>query len=182
MPGPRSIAVWLIVAIAAAVLGGCEEAPMTMATHRVDDPWSFAWGAIGNRPLLVEINGTPFDAESGRVEAVVVAAMTGVLRQRNASAAVTTDPGAAGSRTLRLVITFNGRSGLSGLDQCLGRAQGGEPLPRGYVWMVLTFCDFRSVLASVSGRVGGVRRPDDRQFAALVRQATGDLFDGQHRP
>lgn len=155
---------------------------MTMATHRVADPWGFAWGAISSGPLLIEINGIPFDADGGRTEAAVVAEMTGVLRQRNATAAVTTNPGAAGSRTLRLVTTFNGRAGLSGLDQCLGRAQGGGPLPRGYVWMVLTFCDHRSVLASVSGRVGGTRSPDDRQFAALIRQATGDLFAAEHRP
>lgn len=172
-----------VLAGAVVVLGAasCEEAPSTMAVHRVDNPWSFAWGVLRQGPMLVEIRGNPYDIDPVRFRDITLQAMTEGV-QRNDEWAVTTDPNRAGSRSLRLVVTFNGASTVSGLDQCLGRSAGGGPLHRGFVWVVTTFCDRQTVLASVTGKIATTDSVSDPKFAALIHQVMMDMFQVQRRP
>lgn len=172
-----------LLAAAVVVVGAasCDDAPSTMAVHRVDNPWSFAWGVLRQGPMLVEIRGDPFGIDPVRFRDITLSAMTEGV-QRNDAWAVTTDPRRAGSRSLRLVMTFNGASTVSGLDQCLGRSAGGGPLHRGFVWVVATFCDRQTVLASVTGKIARTDGASDPKFAALIHQVMLDMFQSEPRP
>lgn len=171
----------LVAAVVVSGVTSCEEAPSTMAVHRVENPWSFAWGVLRQGPMLVEIRGNPYGIDPVRFRDITLEAMTEGVQQ-NAEWAVTTDPNRAGSRSLRLVMTFNGASTVSGLDQCLGRAAGGGPLHRGFVWVVATFCDRQTVLASVTGKIATTDSASDPKFAALIHQVMIDMFQAQRRP
>lgn len=172
-----------LVAASIALFGAvaCEEAPSTMAVHAVDNPWNFAWSVLRSGPMLVEIRGDPFGVDPERFRNVTLAAMNGSI-QRNASWAVTTDPESAGSQEIRIVVTFNGSSNVNGIDQCLGRSRGGGPIHRGFIWVVATLCDGRSVLANVTGEIAKTSGIDDPNFDALVSQVMLDMFEVESHP
>lgn len=176
MPVPgRAVA---IAALLAATIGGgilysCDDVPITTVTFRVDDPWTFAERAM---PLLVEIRG-----DSGEATAeLVVGAMTEAISW-HADPRLTTDPASAGEPGTRVVMTFNPASASGAEANCAGRVAGGAPATDGALRVLATFCWGGRALANVEGRLRRTGAGEAR-VAALVKQITLDLFQGQRHP
>ncbi|TVR78396.1 MAG: hypothetical protein EA405_14330 [Rhodospirillales bacterium] len=155
-------------------LTACEEGPRTVADRRVDDPWAFAQPIMAEGPLLVQVEGDPFDAGDPVVASHVVAAMTEAVTWTD-TARFTADADRAANRDIRIVVTLNGASGLSGREQCLGRSSGGGPRPDGRIDVSASFCDGPTQLGTVHGQAHA-ERVDGRAFVALMRQITIDML------
>lgn len=155
---------------------GCDDAPTTSVVFSLDDVWSFAQGAMREGPLPVVVAGRPDDAPepvlAARVVAAVKSAMTWTATPRLQAA-----PAEAVAKAIRIVVVFSSDSG-----GCGERPEGGGPLGGGRVVMTMTLCAGVERLAEVSGRLGRSRGSDDPHFAALIRQATDDLFSQRHHP
>jgi len=157
------------------LLAGCEEAPQSSVTFRLDDVWSFARGAMNSGPLRVDIRGLPYGDDAAALHDAVIGAMTQAITW-SADPRFTADTASAGGSSFRVVVTLNGGGGLGGRAQCLGKSKGGGSLPDGQVWLIATFCEGEDVLANVHGRVARTDGVDDPRFSRLIRQITRDMF------
>lgn len=168
----------IVAALAWVGLAACGDAPVTSVTFQVDDVWQFAQSSS---PLLVEIHGRPFLDDDADLQEAITEAMTEAATW-SSTARFTTDPASAANPFFRVIMTFNGPSGLSGAEQCHGRAQGGEPLANGRISVLATFCSSDQVLANVQGRLRRSEGTVDRRFLALIQQITRDMFTNRHHP
>jgi len=171
----RSAAVWFAAVLFSVSLIACEEGPTTNVTFRIDDVWQVAKAVMANGPLLVEIAGEPYGGEAPRLSDTILDDMERAITWY-ASARFSAEAAEAANPSLRIVMTFNGGTALSGRDQCRGRAQGGGPLDGGRVEVIATFCDEADVLANVRGWIDRSEGPSDRRFSDLVRQVTRDML------
>lgn len=171
----RSTAIGVAVGTLSLALAACDEGPSTNVTYKIDDVWQVAQAVMASGPLLVLIDGAPYGGEAPRLAESVVEDMETAITWY-AIPRFTAEATEAASTTLRIVMTFNGGTTLSGRDQCRGRASGGEPLDNGRVEVVATFCDETVVLANVRGWVGRSESDSDPRFSSLIRQATRDMF------
>ncbi|TVS00187.1 MAG: hypothetical protein EA406_01370 [Rhodospirillales bacterium] len=167
----------LALVLASAVVA-CDEGPRTVTDRLVEDPWAFAQSTMAEGPLLVQVEGDPFDAGTAALEAAVIDAMTTAVTWTG-TARFAADPDAVPNPDLRVVFTFNGTAGLSGRQQCLGHSSGGGPSPDGRIDASASFCDGPTQLATVRGEV--TDRSDGRAFAALIRQITIDMLSPRQR-
>lgn len=157
------------------ILPACDEAPRTVSRHHVEGAWSLAQGVMKDGPLLVVIEGAPFQQPGEQLEATVVGIMTGAVTW-TASPRFTSQPTEGVSRSLRIVMTFNSPQETGAHEQCSGQSTGGGPLPEGNIRVLAAFCDAATILVSVSGEVADVTEINDPRFAALVRQVTLDML------
>ena len=171
---PRRAIVSLLIALPVA-LTACEEAPQTVSRHPVEGAWSLAQGVMKDAPLLVVVEGNPFQAPAEQLEASVVEIMTGAVTWTE-TPRFTTDPTDAVSQSLRIVMTFNPLEGTGAHEQCTGQSTGAGFLPEDRVRIIGTFCDAATILVTVSGRVGDAAELHDPHFTALVRQVTLDML------
>jgi hypothetical protein len=162
-------------------LAACDDSPQTNVTFQVDDVWSFVQGAMKDAPLPIEIHGTPYGLSDSALEEATLAAVTSAVTwfANPRFAAQTT---AAAAHPIRIVMTFNGTSGIGSRDQCRGLAEGGGPLDQGRVHVVATLCDGEDVLANVRGRIGASDSLSDGRFSHLIRQVARDLLSSSQRP
>jgi len=171
----RSIAVWFSAILVSLSLAACEEGPTTTVTFRIDDVWQVAKAVMATGPLLVEISGDPYGGEAPRLSDTILDDMERAVTWY-ATSRFSAEAAKAANPSLRIVMTFNGGTALSGRDQCRGRARGGGPLDGGRVEVIATFCDEADVLANVRGRINRSDGPSDRRFSDLVRQVTRDML------
>jgi hypothetical protein len=164
----RGVAAVLMVLVVA----GCTGAPRTSVTYKAPDTRQFVTTSF---PLWVEVRGAPYGAQAEGMDQTITQAMKQAYVW-NTAAEFTTDPDKATSRTLKVVMTFNGAAGISSRMQCLDRSEGGEPLPQGRVQVVATLCSEGDALANVRGSVSQSEGPADPRFSALIRQVTRDMF------
>ena len=123
----------------------CEDAPVTQAMRRVEDPWSIAQGA-GVLPLIV--HGRPAFSSDSAVEDAVLRGVTSAMTWTAAPPVALASTSSAGER-IRLIYVFNGASGdLCGAAPGDGSA-GGDPRPDGRVELTAVLCDGREWLARV---------------------------------
>jgi hypothetical protein len=162
------------------VLAACEEAPQTVSHHPVEGAWSLAQGVMKDAPLLVVVEGNPFQVSAEQLEASVLETMTNAVTWTE-TPRFTTDPAESVSQSLRIVMTFNPFEGTGAHEQCTGQSTGGGPLPEGRVRIIGTFCDAATILVTVSGHVGNADALNDPQVAALVRQVTLDMLSPRQR-
>jgi hypothetical protein len=174
-----SLRITLPVALAMA-LAACDEAPQTVSRHVVDGAWDLAQGAMQQAPLLVIVEGNPFQTSAEHLETSVIEIMTGAVTW-TATPRFTTEPAEAVSQSLRIVMTFNPPDGTGAHEQCTGQSSGGGPLPEERVRVLGTFCDAATILVTVSGRLADAAELDDPRVAALVRQVTLDMLSPQRR-
>jgi hypothetical protein len=174
----RSIAP-LLIAMSVA-LAACEDRPTTIAHHYVEGAWSLAQGVMKDGPLLVVVEGNPFEAPAAQLESRIVQIMTDAVTW-TATPRFTTDPALTTSDTLRIVITFNPLQRTGAHEQCTGQSRGDGPLPDGRVQIIGTFCDAATLLVTVSGRVGNAADLHNAQVTALVQQMTLDMLSPQQK-
>jgi hypothetical protein len=174
----RTIALLLMTVSVA--MAACDDRPTTVAHHYVEGAWSLAQGVMKDGPLLVVVEGSPFEAPAAQVESGIVQIMTEAVTW-TATPRFTTDPALATSDTLRIVITLNPLKGTGADEQCTGQSHGGGPLPDGRLRIIGTFCDAASLLVTVSGRAGNAADLHDAQVTTLVRQMTLDMLSPQQR-
>ena len=164
----RGVAAVLMVLVVA----GCAGAPRTSVTYKAPDTRQFVTTSF---PLWIEVRGAPYGDQTEGVDQTITAAMKQAYVW-NSVAEFTTDPDKATSRTLKVVMTFNGAAGISSRMQCEDRSEGGEPLAEGRVQVVATLCSEGDALANVRGSVSQSEGPADPRFSALIRQITRDMF------
>jgi hypothetical protein len=167
----------LLIALCIA-LGACEDAPQTVTRRQVDGAWSLAQGVMKDAPLLVIVQGQPFEASAAQLERRVMEIMTDAVTWTQ-TPRFTTDRAQALSQTLRIVITFNPLQGTNAHEQCTGQSRGGGPASEGPLRIIGTFCDAATILVTVTGNVRYPDDLDDPRFAALVRQLTLDMLSPQ---
>lgn len=155
------------------VLAACSNTVTTGHTYRHQAARNFAQGVMVSGPLLIEVRGDPYDVPSAERDAAVLAATMRAFSW-NARPRLTTDPEAAGSRDLRLVMAFN--AGGGGRDRCLGRSEGGEPLPEGAVQLQATLCDADEPLSNAWGRLPHSTGLQDPAFANLIWLVVQEAF------
>jgi hypothetical protein len=165
-----------LIAFSALAVIACDEAPKTTVTFRVDDPWQYVQAVLPNGPLLVEIRGRPTDDSRDVIEGAVLSAFKEAVTW-NARASFTADGTEAGSRSIRVVMTFHGGAGPSGREQCAGKSEGAGPLADVAIAVVATLCSGDDVLANVEGRLAKSNGLQDRKSGALLRQIALELFD-----
>lgn len=173
----RFAACLALAGLAAGLLAGCDDIPITTVTYQVDNAWRFAQPAM---PLLIEIRGRPYPGDAETLGRTVTEAMTRAVTWFDAPR-FTIDPAAAGSATERVVMTFNPPRGASGDAQCHGAVEGADAEPGGTARVLATFCSGGRVLANVEGRIGRGGGPGDDRLPALIRQITRDLFQQQRQ-
>lgn len=157
----------------AIVVAACANAVTTGHTYRHPAARNFAQGVMVSGPLLIEVRGNPYDVEPTERDAAVLAATTRAFSW-NARPRLTTDPDAAGSPDLRLVMGLN--VGGGGRDQCLGRSEGGEPLPEGAVNLQATLCDAHVPLSNAYGQLPQSMGLEDPAFANLIWLVVHEAF------
>ena len=172
---PRIPALVGALAVVAACVAGCEDAPTTTVVHQVEDPWSFAQATLMAGPMPVIIEGRAYDVDPGRIAGVVTRALA-VGVTRTATARFAADPDRLITGGVRMVMTFNGGEGLDGFTQCAGRSAGGDPAAGGAVRAITSLCMGETLLVTVRGRLGRSDGLEDPRFAALIRQIAVDLF------
>ncbi|MBK8909575.1 MAG: hypothetical protein IPM60_17420 [Rhodospirillales bacterium] len=158
----------------AILVGACANSVTTGHTYRHPAARNFAQGVMVSGPLLIEVRGDPYAVERAERDAAVLAATTRAFSW-NARPRLTTDPDAAGSRDLRLVMGFNAGGG-GGRGQCLGRSEGGEPLPEGAVDLQATLCDADVPLSNAYGRLPQSMGLEDPAFANLIWLVVHEAF------
>jgi hypothetical protein len=161
-------------------LAACDDRPTTVAHHYVEGAWSLAQGVMKDGPLLIVVEGNPFEAPATQLESRIVQIMTDAVTW-TATPRFTTDRALTTSDTLRIVITLNPLKGTGAPEQCMGQSRGGGPLPEGRLRIIGTFCDAATLLVTVSGRAGDAVDLDNAQLTALVQQMTLDMLSPQQR-
>lgn len=173
---------WYRVAIRPACLlliflaAACDDVPVTSVVFARDDVRSFAQGAMRDGPLPVVIAGRPDGVPEAMLTERVVAAMTQAMSW-TATPRLRAAPAAEVARAIRIVVAFGGGGG-----GCGGQPGGGGPLADGKVALTMTLCAGEEALAVVSGRLGRSDGSEGPRFAALIRQATVDLFSNPRHP
>jgi hypothetical protein len=154
------------------VLVACDDAPRTMATRRVEDPWAFAQAAMASGPLLIVVRGLPSPASEAAVEDAVLQAVQAAVTW-TAAPRFTVVPARAAPSNLHLVYVFNGRPVA---DPCREDAPGGEWQQGGRVFLLAALCGGIDTMVRVDGRLKQHAGLDDRRFAKLIGQATRELL------
>ncbi|MBK8176363.1 MAG: hypothetical protein IPK66_14185 [Rhodospirillales bacterium] len=180
-------------ALAVVALSACADGPVTSPSYQNPDSRSFAQSAMADGPMLVRIEGAPYPASADKIARVTLAAMSQAMSW-TATPRLTTDPTAARVPSLVVVLTFNGPAGngpvgngaagngaaraatVSASAQCSGKSTGGGAQPQGAVQLTASFCGSGDLLANTRGSIETSTGVDDPRFAALMQQATQDLF------
>ncbi|EME70606.1 hypothetical protein H261_07563 [Paramagnetospirillum caucaseum] len=159
----------------AALLGGCGDGPSTVpGGYRSPATWSTFFSATSSGPLLLEVHGDPFGGSAADLRAGVARAMSAALPGRPFT--MTTDPQAAPSPKIRVVVAFGAPPSLDAAELCAGRvvtaAARGEG---GRVELLAAFCSSGGTLSWVRGWVARVEGPDDARFTRLLGQVMREL-------
>lgn len=136
--------------------------------------WSSMTYAAKDGPILVDTIGSPGGQATGALGPMVAQAMTGAVLGYPAQ--FTADPTRVPHPNFRTVMVFNPAPSLTE-----GQACGGNPAvlagpPSGRMGIFAAFCNGGRPLNSVRGSAEVVGGAADPRFAALVRQATFQLF------
>ncbi|MCU0837686.1 MAG: hypothetical protein MUE49_03055 [Rhodospirillales bacterium] len=159
-------------ALLLSLLAACRDAPSTMVVFSRDDPWSFAQADMAKAGLPVVIRGRIGNGSDGQFEAAVVDAIRRAMTW-------TAKPDVrwvkrAPPQSVRIIVGFGGSAG--GPGACADETDGASAPAETVATLTMLLCAGDERIAEVAGRFGRPARADEPRFAALIRQATSDLF------
>ncbi len=173
-PRPPARSSWglLAGALVLSLVAACGDAPSTMVVFSRDDPWSFAQADMAKAGLPIVIRGRIGSARDGHFEAVVAGAIGQAMTW-------TAKPDVhwaeqAPPRSVRIIVAFDGSAG--GPGACAEETAGSTAFVDAVTKLTLLLCAGDERIAEVAGRFGRPTHADEPRFAALIRQATSDLF------
>lgn len=161
-----------------ALLLGCAGGTIITQDHAVPAPSYFNGDfdyATRLGAIRTEVAGLPFDTDPKTFQASVRSLMD--RQNRGVPARFVAEHGDDTDPAFKVVVAFNLAPRYSGVDLCRG-TEGLQMLgPARTVKVDMAFCIGDQLKTETQGRlIGGTPGPDDRQFAALVRQTTRTLI------
>jgi len=154
---------WAVIVGAALLCAGCEDAPTTTVSHRVDDIRSFVTGVMKDGPLHIITNGRPFDAPGEQIQLSVLDAVRSSMTW-TAQPQLTTDPSRAATTAPYLHLVFNDLTS----EPCTEGVAGGPPSQDGQVKILLSLCSQGQSLSTVRGSIKRSDGPADDRFKRLI--------------
>lgn len=171
----RSVAVLVFGSCVSVGLASCGTVPVTTRSYTTLNPWQSAQVVMSRGPLLIDIRGQPYAVAADVLATTVTEAMAEAVTW-SATKSFTTNPDLAGSRAIRIVMTFNSPIPVGIYEQCIARPQGGDPAADGSIQVAVTLCAGTDPLSNVTGGLDRSSGISDQSFTTLIRQATRDLF------
>ena len=156
------------------VIVGCADRPTTSVTNQARDVWTFANGVMIAGPLLVEIHGAPSPEVRDELDETVIVNMKEAITW-SANREFTVDPEKAASQTMKVVWSFTGLDAVAPGTQQDDNADS-RPREGSRIALTATLVSQGDDLSKVFGHINHADGVSDPRFAALVRQATGELF------
>lgn len=150
-------------------LAACSGPTTIPPLYRAMPTWDTMVHATAQGPMPLEVVGRPFPGDAD-LQAIAAEAMSGQVWTRRFPFV----PTAAGTRVIRVVLTFNPPVDTDGRRLCGGGATGGDARVR--IEAVAAFCNGGEALSEVEGWVAGASGPNDPRFRGLLSQMTRDLF------
>lgn len=166
----------MLAMLALGVLAACAGSVVVQMGNITPKYYPGLVGYIASRGgLPTEVVGNPFDAPDEQVSAVVRETMAKSHFGPDFPFLAEKPLGFSSSYRMVVVLGSNGDTGYHKL--CAGvHAPGGGESGGAEIRMTAALCVGDSMVTGTTGRVSGVRAPDDPAFAALISQVTHELL------
>lgn len=171
----RRLVLGLLSLLSALGLSACSDGPTTQQSYiRPSGTWSEFVYAGAEGPILVDIQGEPFNGGQAELERLVLTALEGAFPERPTR--FTLDPALAPHANFRVSLMFDPPKMARGAHLCAGEALAPVANEAGKVNVLMSFCAKGEMLSESWGWVRKVGGPSDPRLSKLIYFAVRHLF------
>ncbi len=171
------VRIWGIVAASlAALLAACGDGPASNVSYKLGPQvWDFFIYAVSDGPVLVVVDGNPFQADAGAVGDGIATAMRAAFSEP--FIAFTADPALSPHPDYRMIWTLNPAPGYNMDQACSAARPVTVPVTGRRFELRAAFCQGGRLLSAVHGWMPAANASlDDRRFRSLVSQMARQLL------
>ncbi len=166
----------LLAAGVAGLLAACGDGPASNVTYKLGPQvWDFFWFAVKDGPVLVVVDGNPFQADPSTVADAVAAAMQSGFSEPFVK--FTASAPSAAHADHRMIWTMNPAPGYDINAVCGERRPATAPVTGRRLEMRVAFCQGGRLLSAVHGWMpAGQAGPGRKEWRNLIAQMARQLL------